>query len=1191
MNDLDQLIQIVAKLPSATTPLQREQLLSQVFKAADIPLPLRNCISAERSLSYARCVVLYVVKERFENGEPILPRFLTCIRDEVVSSEDHQRLDTLQLNTQQPAAELASGAVIDGKYRLDEALGAGGNGAVWRIYHLDLQRDQAMKVLHPRYSHDAERVARFRREMRTVANLEHQHIIQVYDTGQLGDQLYVVMQYIDGNALSRLTKGQAHDLDTVIDWLAQVASALDFAHASGIVHRDVKPDNILRRTSDGRLFLADFGLVFSHGDNDDPRLTATNTSVGTTYYMAPEQVDVSHGDITPVTDIYALGIVAYELLTGHVPFTGSKQDIKEAHRYQDLPDDRHLPDEVLAVLRRACAKVPGNRYRSAGAFVEALRNWEADPENLELKLKTYAKMATSSSNMQDLREKFVDEEAEQTILAALPHTEPVSYNPFDDLFDYDAGLSDRDVQTEADVTPREQTETQHIGNVQDHLLTVERGVLLGEPGSGKTWTLLRLLLDLCGQLADGEPVRVPVLVKLNRFKGAVPRTDPPQPQTFAEFVRASTGPLAPYLNRLARDGRLLLLCDALNEMPRTGPDGRDLLADVVGYLDDQPYFIVSCRWHDYKNDLADLHPLEQVRLRDLELPAIREFINKYLPEPKASNLWQAMGGSDLLYEFWQAVNDPERNDEHIFWDPNANVPSYTSVESDNAWREMHSGARLIPLCRKPYMGSMLTQIYTDSGAIPANRSELFGGFVNKLLNREQANARKRGDTFPAFDEIREALTTVAHAMQRAKGTALADDAMPNGVARPLLDAAEAATILAYDGTNWTFTHQLLQEYFAARVLLAAMERGDDPGQHITGNWWEPGVWRETAVILGEVADPNEVAAWMAPFSPWLALLVLTENAEYQAGQVKLTRATKAALIDSANRHKDETNPVGRAAAYRVLGHPDIDADDREGVGLRPDGLPDIAWEPVEPGGYPVGGDDKAYNPLEAQTYTVSEGVKIARYPVTYAQFEAFVASDAFKDTTHSCWADMPEDQRGEQAISDQRYKYANHPRENVSWYGAAAFCRWLTAQYRQANIIGENEMITLPDERLWEAAARGKDGAFYPFGGNEHDPSKANVPETGIGQTSAVGIFPEGAADCDALDMSGNVWEWTASKFDDPEFTSIDATNNRRVLRGAAFDDLSADDLRAAARNFDPPHYRFLNFGFRVCVVPISSDI
>ncbi|MCB0182015.1 MAG: hypothetical protein KDI62_27565, partial [Anaerolineae bacterium] len=518
------------------------------------------------------------------------------------------------------------------------------------------------------------------------------------------------------------------------------------------------------------------------------------------------------------------------------------------------------------------------------------------PETLNQAVQTYTQALRRAVKADLLEKLFVEETGDKQTLAA-----PID-PAFAGLLDYDLGwLEAMHTASTAEVTGRDRDATGAVDNVRDHLLHhVERGVLLGEPGSGKTWTLLLVLLDAGrGWQAADETTRIAVLVKLNQFKGIDPATQ--APLAFAEFVRRSAGGLAPYLPYLARRKRLLLLGDALNEMPRATADGRDLLAEVTGYLAKQPYFIVSCRYHDYKNDLQPLYPLAQVRLRDLDLPAIRTFISNYSPsEQEAVVLWAKMGGSDDLLKAWKEW------DKQTFWDAQAQVDWRKINYRDwQAWRAMHSGARLIPLCRKPYMGFLLTSIYRAGGEIPANRSALFGGFVAKLLEREQGNAAKRGQTFPDFAAIIAALTDLAGALQTAQGTTLPAKALPPAIEPRLLDAAEAASLLEFDGASWRFSHQLLQEYFAARILLDAMEQGQNPAALLDGSWgdngaklsppdppkggergqippsgglggpapatnlrpapwWDPGVWRETAVILGEVADPNEVAIWLAP---------------------------------------------------------------------------------------------------------------------------------------------------------------------------------------------------------------------------------------------------------------------------------------------------------------------------------------
>ncbi|MCB9076502.1 MAG: SUMF1/EgtB/PvdO family nonheme iron enzyme [Anaerolineaceae bacterium] len=849
------------------------------------------------------------------------------------------------------------------------------------------------------------------------------------------------------------------------------------------------------------------------------------------------------------------------------------------------------------------------------AFLQDLCRRPADPETLNQAVQTYTHELRRAVKADLLEKLFVEETGDKQTLAA-----PID-PAFAGLLDYDLGwLEAMHTASTAEVTGRDRDETDAIDNVRAHLLHhVERGVLLGEPGSGKTWTLLLVLCDAGrGWQVSDETTRIAVLVKLNQFKGLDPATQ--APLAFAEFVRRSAGGLAPYLPYLARQKRLLLLCDALNEMPRATADGRDLLAEVTGYLEKLPYFIVSCRYHDYKNDLQTLYPLAQVRLRDLDLPAIRTFISNYSPsEPAAAVLWDKMGGSDDLLEAWKEW------DKQTFWDAQADVHRWK--KGYDAWRAMHSGARLIPLCRKPYMGFLLTSIYRADGEIPANRSALFGGFVAKLLEREKGNAAKRGQPFPDFAAIIAALTDLAGALQAAQGTTLPAKALPPAIEPRLLDAAEAASLLEFDGTSWRFSHQLLQEYFAARILLAAMEQGQNPAGILDGSWgdngaklsppdppkggergqippsgglggpapatnlrpspwWEPGVWRETAVILGEVADPNEVAIWLAPYSPELARIVLFENAEVQAGHISPSTAARTAIIDEAWAKGAAKDPIERAAAYRVLGHPAIDADRRPGVHVfvRQDGvtLPDIDWVPIPDDGEWIYQDQKhpGLPPFE-----------ISRYPITYAQFQTFIDdSEGFKDRR---WWDGLADEEYRRSIQNepgkQTFKFSNHPRERVTWYDAVAFCRWLSWRlgcgYSLYDIVAW--AVRLPTELEWEKAARGPDGREYPYAG-EFDAMKGNTSATGIGRTSAVGLFPEGTSPYGVEDMSGNVLEWCLTDYRYPVADVAKEnihTRAWRVERGGCWR-FNRYDACASCRGFDHSSTDNDSLGFRVCRPP-----
>ena len=206
-----------------------------------------------------------------------------------------------------------------GKYQILERIGAGGMAEVYRGRHDKLDRDVAVKVLHSSLTGDPQFIARFEREARLAASLRHPGIVQVYDFDSQGDQLYLVMEFIDGGTLKQRietlsAKGEFMPLPEISRLLTQIADALDYAHDKGMLHRDMKPSNILLDQADG-LYLTDFGIARMLGGEE---ITRTGSILGTPAYMSPEQCEGK--PLSFASDIYSLGIILFELLTGVVPF-------------------------------------------------------------------------------------------------------------------------------------------------------------------------------------------------------------------------------------------------------------------------------------------------------------------------------------------------------------------------------------------------------------------------------------------------------------------------------------------------------------------------------------------------------------------------------------------------------------------------------------------------------------------------------------------------------------------------------------------------------------------------------------------------------------------------------------------------------------------------------------------------------
>ena len=274
------------------------------------------------------------------------------------------------------------GRLISGRYRLIAPLGDGGMATIWRAVDEQLDREVAVKLLRPQFSTDPGFAARFKQEARAAAGLSHPNIVNVYDygtDGADGDQ-YIVMELVEGRDLSAVLRERGTvSTDDAVRIAIGVASALEVAHRKGIVHRDVKPGNILI-TDDGDVKVTDFGIARAVAEAS---MTVTGTTLGSVHYFSPEQ---ARGDeVTGASDVYALGIVLYEMLTGKRPFEGDSAAAVALRRLNEDP----LPPSATGVpvapgleriIMRALAREPEDRFPDAGAFAEALRVWRRTPD-------------------------------------------------------------------------------------------------------------------------------------------------------------------------------------------------------------------------------------------------------------------------------------------------------------------------------------------------------------------------------------------------------------------------------------------------------------------------------------------------------------------------------------------------------------------------------------------------------------------------------------------------------------------------------------------------------------------------------------------------------------------------------------------------------------------------------------------
>lgn len=266
------------------------------------------------------------------------------------------------------------GTLLNGRFRLEEQIGAGGMSTVYRAYDTTLERWVAIKLMHRDISSDADQLERFRREARAVARLNHAHVVTVIDFGEDDGRPYIVLELVEGETLKRRIRRVGRlEVDEAVAYAIEIGRALSAAHAERLVHRDVKPQNVLI-DDEGRAKVTDFGIARSletHG------LTATGRVLGTTDYVAPEQA-LDH-EVTRQSDVYSLGVVLYEMLVGEPPFKADSQvAVAMKHVQERMPDVQLMRPDVssalAAVVDRATAKELPNRYATATQLVDDLEH-------------------------------------------------------------------------------------------------------------------------------------------------------------------------------------------------------------------------------------------------------------------------------------------------------------------------------------------------------------------------------------------------------------------------------------------------------------------------------------------------------------------------------------------------------------------------------------------------------------------------------------------------------------------------------------------------------------------------------------------------------------------------------------------------------------------------------------------------
>ncbi len=831
------------------------------------------------------------------------------------------------------------------------------------------------------------------------------------------------------------------------------------------------------------------------------------------------------------------------------------------------------------------------------------------------------------------------------------------------------GLGLSEVYTALDTTELERVEREE--ELRRFLTKVEEGearripaqemvdrearlLILGDPGSGKSTLVNHLAYTLAQAGLAGDPAPwlarmapwshgplLPVRVELGALAAGVEGETRGSANLLLGHLRSmlnawQQADFWPHLDVAIRgddDETLLILLDGLDEVPAAL---RGVVVQTVQDFADRygrHRYLVTCRPYAYVGQPWTLRGFREVTLAPFSQEQVDHFVTTWYRELARRGRLSTQEAEERAGRLRRAVR---RGD-------------------------------LGGLARRPLLLTVMTLLHSFRGQLPDDRTELYADAVDLLLRRWEGRVGGESGILERLampglkmSDLEAGLYEVAFAHSSAvqpEGTADVDEGDLRGWLAPYLgdDWNKAGQFVAYIRERagllvrhkteaYTFPHRTFQEFMAACHLVGLADYPAEAARRVRE---EPDRWREVFILaaghaarthrLGQAIAavnalcPGEVERTIRPDAGVFRRAALAGEALLEVGLVGVGREEpgRAALervrawLAAALRADQALDPRERAAAGNVLARL---GDPRPEV-MTVDGM---QFCYVPPGPFLMGSDKKrdrqAYDDELPQHEVTLPTYYIARYPVTNAQYRAFVEVGGYRE--RRWWTRAGWEWKGERSGPEawgEPFDLPNHPVVGVSWYEAVAFCNWLTEQMREwanarmSEAAREEERdlweglaqgrltVRLPSEAEWEKAARGglpspsegegpgvrEEARIYPWG-DEPDPNRANYYETGIGTTSAVGCFPGGRSPYGVEELSGNVWEWCATRWQDSyadyEDDNTPEGTDPRVVRGGSF---ASDEglVRCAARDLRNPFNFFGDYGFRVVVAPVPSGL
>lgn len=991
-------------------------------------------------------------------------------------------------------------------FRLERVIGRGGMATVYYGWDVKLERPVAIKLIDARHQDDAEYARRFVREAQAMAKWRHEHIVQVYYADDQDGLYYFVMEYVDGQNLAQLAasyheKGGRTPPDRLLQIGRAVAAALDYAHEQGVIHRDVKPANVLV-ANDGRTLLTDFGLAL------DVNQGTQGNVFGSSHYIAPEQARRSAAAV-PQSDLYSLGVIFYEMLVGRVPFDDpSPTVVALQHLTQTPPLPREinpaLSPAVEKVLLKALNKEPAGRYQQGAELVEALAEALAGAET------DSPSPAAGGHDLigQQLDEYRLDELIGRGGMARV-------YRGYDVRLKRHAAIKviDARYQNDADYTARFEREAQAIAQL-DH----------------------------------------PHIVRLYRY-GEVNGLF----YMAMQYIEGSD--LAALLSQYHREGD-----------PFPLEKGYQIIVQVCAALDYAHQKGVIHRDVKPSNILLDQD--EQVYLTDFGLALLTD-----------SGTHGQVLGSPLYIAPEQAISSARAIDQSdlysvgvILYEMAAGQVPFDAGDPLTTAMRHATEPPTPPRQIRPDISPGLENLILRALAKEPDKRFADGGALAAALQKELF----AGESEPAIDEAGE--ENAGHATARKS-------------ALPPLPAALSRSSLRENGKPATETANASgrrRRFLWPLMLLLAIFIGaglyaspfDVEDLLAVAGAVSPGQPSPTATAAPAATNTATTAPSPTADAPLVAAAGETSTPTTAPTGTPSPTATPTTASTPMPTTTPTMTPTPTPAAPTATATP-LPPTATATPYVRPaDGMPIIF---IPAGSFIMGAAD---NDPEAEEDERPAGLVrlssfyIDQYPVTVAQYAAYInelGGYVQRCFGYTCLYTRFEtmDSYLTATLSDYipMAGYDRYPINNVSWYGAAAYCQAMGGR--------------LPTEAEWEYAARGPDNRLYPWGNEFPDATLAVFEQRSVALLAPVDALPAGASYFNVYSMAGGLWEWVSDWYDPAYYQERPSLNPvgpersgvsppARVLRGGAWNSPAAE-LRASKRGMASPLAFQREIGFR-CV-------